>query len=164
MRNDLRRGGGYIRPPLESTWGERNLEEKVHLLDDPIGEPLMGPLEDKVSKARPRSEVRETIPPSIVQDVPQYPVSKGLKPSITGPDAAKYLAYAAKCRAASKGKQRSVMMVGGEDNWELISRTGGFSRGGVTSDNGNPFVTATLVSQINKPSFTGKKSDCAALR
>ena len=93
------------------------MEEKVDLLEDHIGEPLMGPLEDKGSKARPRSEVREPIPPTIVQDVPQYPVSKGWKPTITGPDAAKYLAYAAKSRAASKGKQRSVRMVGGEDNW-----------------------------------------------
>ena len=131
--------GGYIRPPLESTWGKRNVEEKVDLLDDPIGEPLLGPLEDKGSKARPSSEVREPIPPSTLQDVPQYPVSKGWKPTITGPDAAKYLAYAAKCRAASKGKQRSVRIFCGELIWELISGTGGFSRGGVTSANKKSF-------------------------
>ena len=112
-----------------------NLDGKLDLLDDPIGEQLMAQLEDKGNKARPRSEVRESIPPSIVQDVPQGPVSRVWKPTITGPDASNHLAYAAKCRAASKGKQMSLKMFGGEDNWELISRTGGFSRGGVTSAN-----------------------------
>ena len=55
-------------------------------------------------------------------------------------------------------------MVGGDKNWELISRTGGFSRGGTASATCNPFVTETLVSQIDKPQFSGRKSDWAAFR